>query len=116
MPSELAIPPMSSVPPAEPSMTPDRKVAPEGAALAAMVPQIPSVVLNPEKGVVVIDFRNDAGAVINSIPTAQQLAAYGRSPPQPSLPALAEVPGKQAGTMPASSPPATQPAASSRRR
>jgi hypothetical protein len=36
----------------------------------------PSLVLDPSLGLVVIEFRNNAGDVVNSIPSARQLAAY----------------------------------------
>ncbi|MGH7086311.1 MAG: hypothetical protein ACREFN_15125 [Acetobacteraceae bacterium] len=85
MPNGFTIGPLSPMPPprtppvAEPKPPPVR-LTPIGPALAAVVPQIPSVALNSEKGVVVIDFRNDAGKLVNSIPSAQQLATYGAGP------------------------------------
>ncbi|MGH7119247.1 MAG: hypothetical protein ACREFP_09725 [Acetobacteraceae bacterium] len=91
MPNDLTIRP--TLPPAVQPAPLDTKLPavpppPVGAALAAVVPQIPSIALDAEKGVVVIDFRNDAGAIINSIPTAQQLAAYAAHPlPVPAQPA-----------------------------
>lgn len=94
MPSDLTVQPTSLPRPVQPAPQ-DAKVRaaatpPVGAALAAVVPQIPSIALDAEKGVVVIDFRNDAGTVVNSIPTAQQLAAYAVSqPPVPTEPAAA---------------------------
>lgn len=36
----------------------------------------PSLVLDPGLGLVVIEFRNNAGTVVNSIPSARQLEAY----------------------------------------
>lgn len=36
----------------------------------------PSLVLDPTLGLVVIEFHNNAGAVVNSIPSARQLEAY----------------------------------------
>lgn len=108
MPSDLTIRPLSSLPPAQPSplqntKLPPAEVPPVGAALAAMVPQIPSIALNAEKGLVVIDFRNDAGTIVNSIPSAQQLAAYAAS--QPPLP-VAPTPAASGATIsgPRSSP------------
>lgn len=89
MPNGFTIGPLSSLPPVHPPPVQETKpssvgVTPVGPALTAVVPQIPSVALNPEKGVVVIDFRNDAGKLVNSIPSAQQLATYGAGlPPLP---------------------------------
>jgi len=50
----------------------------------------PTMELNAALGLVVIEFRNDAGAVTSSIPTQQQLEAYrlwqvSGSGPAPSL-------------------------------
>lgn len=36
----------------------------------------PSLVLDPTLGLVVIEFHNNSGAVVNSIPSARQLEAY----------------------------------------
>jgi hypothetical protein len=72
------------------------------ASTAAMEPQTsvtsavgpnPSLELDPALGLVVIEFRNDAGAVTTSIPTEQQLLAYQRwaathfGPAPPGMPA-----------------------------
>jgi hypothetical protein len=86
MPSDLRIGAGPFVPPPEPKATVHGTTPPVGTALAAVVPQNPSLTINPESGVVVIDFRNDAGKVINSIPTAQQLAAYRGSGGSETLP------------------------------
>lgn len=112
MPSDLTIGP-TLPPPVQPTPaeTTSRTVPtpPVGAALAAVVPQIPSIALDAEKGVVVIDFRNDAGAIVNSIPTAQQLAAYAAHPPP--LPAQPASGSGEATTSPSdSSLPAPRPA------
>ncbi|MGH7104403.1 MAG: hypothetical protein ACREFJ_18635 [Acetobacteraceae bacterium] len=84
MPNSFTIGPLSSPtvhsPPVAETRPPPVRLTPVGPALAAVVPQIPSVALNSEKGVVVIDFRNDAGTLVNSIPSAQQLATYGAGP------------------------------------
>ncbi len=94
MPGDLTIQPSSPLPSAQPApqntKPPTVAAPPVGPALAAVVPQIPSIALDPEKGVVVIDFRNDAGTIVNSIPSARQLAAYtANQPPMPVTPAPA---------------------------
>ncbi len=51
----------------------------------------PSLRLDSGLGRVVIEFRNDSGAVTRSIPSQQQLDAYKRTgevPPRPGEPAL----------------------------
>jgi hypothetical protein len=103
MPSDLRIGSGPFVPPTKPKPAENGKIVPVGTALTAMVPQNPSLAINPESGVVVIEFRNDAGKVVNSIPTAQQLAAYrrGGGTEAPSHPAPA-APGNAADTAPAS--------------
>lgn len=85
MPNDFTIGSLPSLPPAHTppvaeTRPPPVRLTPVGPALAAVVPQIPSVALNSEKGVVVIDFRNDAGKLVNSIPSAEQLATYGADP------------------------------------
>ena len=55
--------------------------APQSANLAN-----PSLLLEPSLGLVVIQFRDAAGAVTLSIPSARQIAAYlhpGSAPPDP---------------------------------
>jgi len=107
MPGDLTIRPLSPLPPAQPapSKAPVVPTPPVGAALAAVVPQVPSIALNAEKGVVVIDFRNEAGTIVNSIPTARQLAAYAASqPPTPVTPAPAS--GEATTSLPGASEPA----------
>jgi hypothetical protein len=66
----------------------------------------PTLELNAALGIVVIEFRNAAGAVVSSIPSQQQLAAYqlwqeagiGAAPPNsgPSTGSGAAVPIQQA--------------------
>ncbi|MGH7071044.1 MAG: hypothetical protein ACREFO_13675 [Acetobacteraceae bacterium] len=115
MPNGFTLGPLSSLPPVHPPPVQETKpssvgVTPVGPALAAVVPQIPSVALNPEKGVVVIDFRNDAGKLVNSIPSAEQLATYGAGPPP--LPVFAT---PAASRPDAQKPPSTPPAPPSRK-
>jgi hypothetical protein len=76
MPNDLTIRPAPGVPPVQPPNSPVAKDAPAGPALTAVVPVTPILTLNPESGIVVVDFRNETGQVVSSIPTAQQLAAY----------------------------------------
>lgn len=64
--------------------TPGQKTAPvtqvaqlKPAASASAQPN-PSLLLNPALGLVVIEFRNDAGAVTTSIPSERQLQEYQR--------------------------------------
>ena len=49
---------------------------PVGSALGAMAPQSATFELAPGLGILVIQFRNEAGQLVDSIPTAAQLAAY----------------------------------------
>jgi len=44
--------------------------------LAPLAPPNPSLRLDPELEIVVLEFRDEAGQVRNTIPTEQQLAAY----------------------------------------
>ena len=66
-------------PPAGPSVTeppqakPGATIEPTGGGSA--LPN-PTLRLDPSLGIVVIEFRNNAGEVANSIPTQQQLEAY----------------------------------------
>ena len=59
----------TDLPAAEPKL-----VAPE----PSLVGPNPSLQLDPALGLVVIQFRNDSGAVTNSIPSERQLQAYQR--------------------------------------
>ncbi len=115
MPGDLTIQPSSPLPPVQPTpqdtKLPAMAAPPVGPALAAVVPQIPSIALDPEKGIVVIDFRNDAGTIVNSIPSARQLAAYtaNQSPmPVTPAPASAETTTTPQGS-PQSAPDSSQP-------
>jgi hypothetical protein len=89
MPSDLTIHPAATTAAAaqpEPPEPPNTKDLPVGAALTAAIPVMPTLTVNPETGIVVIDFRNEAGEIVSSIPTAQQLSAYREatsSPPSP---------------------------------
>jgi hypothetical protein len=52
------------------------------AAPAAAVPEpSPRMRLDPALGLVVLEFRNDRGEVVQTLPDARQLAAYRRAPP-----------------------------------
>jgi hypothetical protein len=89
MPSDLTIHPAASAAAAAQPEPPNTKDLPVGAALTAAVPVIPTLTVNPETGIVVIDFRNEAGEIVSSIPTAEQLSAYREatsSPPSPIAP------------------------------
>jgi hypothetical protein len=61
--------------------------------VASSVGPNPSLQLDPALGLVVIEFRNDAGAVTSSIPSERQLQAYQRwaathfGPAPPGMPA-----------------------------
>ena len=86
MPSDLTIHPAASAAAAAQPEPPNTKDLPVGAALTPAMPVIPTLTLNPETGIVVIDLRNEAGEIVSSIPTAQQLSAYRdgtSSPPAP---------------------------------
>jgi hypothetical protein len=83
----------------------------DAASAAAMEPKTsvssavgpnPSLELDPALGLVVIEFRNDAGAVTTSIPTEQQLLAYQRWAETHFGPAPAGMPTttKSAATIP----------------
>ena len=51
--------------------------APSERGPASPIPN-PSLQLDPALGLVVIEFRNDSGAVTTSIPTEREIAAYQR--------------------------------------
>jgi hypothetical protein len=55
---------------------PDQQAPAVPAAPAAGSLANPSMRLDSKLGLVVLEFHNDNGAVINSIPSAQQLQAY----------------------------------------
>jgi hypothetical protein len=48
----------------------------EQTAPVAMAEPNPTLALNAALGIVVIEFRNSAGSVVSTIPTAQQIRAY----------------------------------------
>lgn len=86
MPSDLTIHSAASAAAAAQPEPPGTKNLPVGAALTPVIPVTPTLTVNPETGIVVIDFRNEAGEIVSSIPTAQQLSAYREgtsSPPTP---------------------------------
>lgn len=81
MPSDLSIP---TVPPINAGtenagngrMSAAASAPAESAAPATLSAPNPTLELDAALGLVVIQFRNDNGAVISSIPTQQQIAAY----------------------------------------
>jgi hypothetical protein len=80
MPNDLSIQPAASVSTGNFSVAqvrPTATAAPAGqtAPTSASSPN-PTLALNAALGLVVIEFRNTAGAVVSSIPSQQQLAAY----------------------------------------
>jgi hypothetical protein len=99
---------------------PAATTAPVGpAAPANTVSPNPTLALNAALGLVVIEFRNAAGSVVSSIPTAQQIHAYqawqvsgiGRRPnigvstPAPAIvPAAVPVPARTATPVPTPAP------------
>lgn len=87
MPNELTIP--STLPAVTPAGA--KPAAPAVAAERAPVPTFtnPSLRLDSALGLVVIEFRNETGAVTQSIPSAQQIEAYKmheEAPPSPNDP------------------------------
>lgn len=64
------------------------------ATLPSLVEPNPSLQLEPALGLIVIQFRNDAGAVTDSIPSERQLQAYQRwattqfGPAPPGMPLM----------------------------
>jgi hypothetical protein len=67
-------PPAAGAPVADRAQAkPEARVAPAGSASA--LPN-PTLRLDASLGIVVIEFRNNAGEVANSIPTQQQLEIY----------------------------------------
>ncbi len=104
MPSDFTIRLSGSAPPVAPADVPEHaadntrpdntKNTPVGSALAAVVPVNATLALDPQAGVVVIEFRNEAGDVVSSIPTAQQLTAYRDGASSQAAPAPAPAPSK----------------------
>lgn len=95
MPPDLAISPIA--PPAPRAGTPAPPDAPSRPNPAAerVLPN-PSLRLEPELGLVVIEFRNDSGTIEASYPSERQLAAYrahalegGQAADSPRSPAAA---------------------------
>jgi hypothetical protein len=73
----------------------------------------PSLRLDPALGLVVIEFRNNAGVVSRSIPSQRELAAYQKWAMTHAGPALgkAQKPQQQEAAAPAAEPQATAPPA-----
>lgn len=77
MASDLTILSVPLPPPAEtPIHTNAPNTRPVGTALGAVAPQNATFELAPGLGILVIQFRNEVGQLVDSIPTAAQLAAY----------------------------------------
>lgn len=82
MPNDLAIQPLTSGR-TGPAIAGEAKTAnqpppqPEPAANPSPTTN-PSLRLDPALGIVVLEFRNDAGAVTTSVPSQRQLQAYQR--------------------------------------
>ena len=78
MPNDLTIPAVQ--PSAKPGETQAGGKAPHTASATAPAPvrthTNPSLRLDPALGLVVIEFRNDAGSVTHSIPSQRQIDAY----------------------------------------
>ena len=75
MPNDLSIPALGPVvPPASRLFPPATPARPHPAA-ERVLPN-PSLRLEPALGLVVIEFRNDTGAIETSYPSQRQLAAY----------------------------------------
>ncbi len=85
MPNELTIPAVQPTSPTGPRGHPPTPPVPT--APGPVQPYTnPSLRLDPGLGLVVIEFRNDAGAVTRSIPSKQQIEAYRtheQTPPGP---------------------------------
>ena len=79
MPSDLSISPLPVQPPIGRAEPATRQSGPAGTqaagGIASHAPN-PSLRLDSTLGMVVIEFRDDAGAVTRSIPTERQLNAY----------------------------------------
>ena len=81
MPNDLRIQPAAPANIANAGVAPVKSAATTAAVARAAAPlpsnsPNPTLQLNAALGLVVIEFRNAAGAVISTIPTAQQLEAY----------------------------------------
>jgi hypothetical protein len=105
MPSDLTVPRIASAtavsgerPPSVPSRPP---VAAEGAVAGSALPN-PTLRLDAGLAMVVIEFRDESGAVRSSIPSQQQLDAYRAwersktGPPPRGVPAVADAPARDA--------------------
>ena len=79
----------ANMPPAEPKVV---------VTVPSLVQPNPSLQLDPALGLVVIEFRNDSGAITNSIPSERQLRAYERwatthfGPAPSGMPAIGATP------------------------
>jgi len=77
MPSELSISPVAAIlPQTTPSHDAQAPAPPAEPAQAAPIYPNPSSHIDPATNLLVVSYRNEAGAVINQMPTSQQLAAY----------------------------------------
>lgn len=75
------IPSATALPPAVPRSgeavsRPGTALPPPGEAAAMPLTPSPSLAIDPALNLVVLEFRDDSGAVVNTIPSARQLAAY----------------------------------------
>ena len=62
--------------PAAESHAPGPPAAPSTPSQAAPLQPSPKLTIDPALSLVVLEFRDDSGAVVNTIPSARQLAAY----------------------------------------
>lgn len=83
MPNDMSLPGVTAVPAAsnaasEPRMAGDGLPQPSAEAPKSPLITNPSLRLDAALGLVVIEFRNDSGAITTSIPSQRQLEAYQR--------------------------------------
>jgi hypothetical protein len=80
---------------------------PTRSAAAAAQPYVnPSLRLDPALGLVVIEFRDEAGELTSTIPSQRQIEAYRVHARTPSAPAMAGIAASQAEASPTTGPPA----------
>lgn len=116
MPNEMSIQGLSPLSPAG-DQAPEQKGGESfptpAAAAPAATPALfvnPSLRLDAALGLVVIEFRNNAGAVTSSIPSQRQLQAYRQhQQAPPGLPRAPPAGAPPAGASPAGAPPAGAP-------
>ncbi len=89
MPHDLTIPAVRTAPNALGTMRPAEAQPPPTAAPAPEVFANPALRLDASLGLVVIEFRDGAGAITHSIPSQRQMEAYRthqETPPSPGKP------------------------------